>query len=477
MESNGVSNIESALDLRVPDDARETLSRPVPAGLEELLFSEGGVGPGTLWATTALRLTSTEPVPPGLLAVGLPDERSVACLVCAPTSTAPVGSVIRWHLDAVPATRQGLALDSSLADYVETAATEEHYRIASIERMEQLAGEYEQRHVVTAKLPRAHELKTIRLASQNVIVGLAAVRHDLAFDGLAAPLWQTTEAAHVVTHEGNRALLAMTLAAAFQFGGTMEVRFDEHPQRVVPAALRQFARVRGIACGEADRRAITPAEARELLRACRPCGPQLEALLEREAGRPELSPERARWLLLAGTWSELELTFMLTCAPATARAVLAGGGDPLDRVARQAQTALCRAAIVLQTLRARLERRAEEDGDQATVVEDTDATIDVEVLAPGAAVFSGVDEIPWTDQVTASQRLLVVPRATPGIDDAHLARRLALEHDATPAVLAPKGAPRSDALDGVLALSAPDHAHDLDLRIESRMLAAAVARR
>ena len=41
--------------------------------------------------------------------------------------------------------------------------------------MRELAGDYEQRHVATGKTPRAHELKTIRLASQNVIVGLAAV--------------------------------------------------------------------------------------------------------------------------------------------------------------------------------------------------------------------------------------------------------------------------------------------------------------
>ena len=475
----GVLEVESALGLHVPEQARSPLERPAPPVLAGLVCgAQEAAEPDSLWATTALRMGSEQPVPPDLLAVGFPDDRTVACLVCGRSAAA--GTVVRWHLDAVPPGAQGRLLDTSLGDFLDTYATEERHRLDGLERMSRVAAEYARNHGETGKAARAHQTRTIRLASQNVIVGLAALRHDLRFDGLAVSLWQTTQAPHVVTHEGNRALLAMTLAAAYQFGGTMEIRFDAHPQRAVPACLRQFARVHGVPCGEEDSRAITPAEARELFRACAPCGEQLERLLNREAAAGQVSFERARWLVLSGIWSQLELTFMLASAPALARSVLTGGCPVLDRSRRQAEMALCRAAAMLQTLCARLSLPDAGDDGHATVIEDVSGAVDVTVLGDeGAAVFSGVTCVPWADgdPIARGGRLVVVPRAAPELADAQLAGALAAAHEATAAVLAPKGAPRGDMPPGVVALECPDHLHDLDAGVENRLLAAAVARR
>jgi hypothetical protein len=110
-------------------------------------------------------------------------------------------------------------------------------------------------------------VRPVRIACQNVIVGLAAIAQDSSFDGLLAVAWQTCEVAHVAANEANRALAALTLCDVFQKGGTMDIRFDrkahvklhgedhffdEHPENGVPTSLRRFGRVVGVELGVDD---------------------------------------------------------------------------------------------------------------------------------------------------------------------------------------------------------------------------------
>jgi hypothetical protein len=110
-------------------------------------------------------------------------------------------------------------------------------------------------------------VRPVRIACQNVIVGLAAIAQDSSFDGLSAVAWQTCEVAHVAANETNGALATSTRCDALQNGGTMEIRFDRkarvnlhgedhffdgHPGNAVPASLRRFGRVVGVELGVDD---------------------------------------------------------------------------------------------------------------------------------------------------------------------------------------------------------------------------------
>ncbi|MEL6357967.1 MAG: hypothetical protein AAFQ37_13655, partial [Bacteroidota bacterium] len=98
-----------------------------------------------------------------------------------------------------------------------------------------------------------------------IIIGLASLHYDPVFDGLRVEAYVTCEVAHLAAGEADRAMAALLLCDAFQCGGTMEIRFGRAGQeRPVPAALRRFARVRGVEIGASDVNSISPAEAREL---------------------------------------------------------------------------------------------------------------------------------------------------------------------------------------------------------------------
>jgi hypothetical protein len=253
----------------------------------------------------------------------------------------------------------------------------------------------------------------------------------------------------------------------------MEIRFDDHPERAVPALLRQWARCEGIALSD-EVRAIAPSEARQLMLAATEMPDELRRRVERLIGGGRLSVERLCYMLLAGIWRPLELTFLVGTSPRAAD-ILAGGSDPLNRPRHQAELDLCRAAVMSGTLQARLEQPPIE---QATAIEDYRNPITWTVDDGGATIrFSGVDgALPWLDrEVEPASEAIVLPRPYPDAADCEQARALAAAGYPV-VILTPKDVERLPAGD-IRHLRHPDRLSVIDRGIAARLLESRVGRR
>ena len=166
--------------------------------------------------------------PRNLLPIAVIDEASIACIVCRDHEAATVAEpVVRWFLSDVSPEHQGALIDVDAYEYLESLDDELAARPDGLRRvLDQIGPAYHEAYLSKEKRPRDFVIRPVRIACQNVIVGLAAFAQDSTFDGLSVVAWQTCEVPHVATHEGNRALAALTLCDAFQNGGTMEIRFD-----------------------------------------------------------------------------------------------------------------------------------------------------------------------------------------------------------------------------------------------------------
>jgi len=481
-----LERLEATLGLRLGQELKEFLSAPAPDALRQRVYraSEGGSDRNLHWAVTMMRFLSAQPVDRDLLPVAAVDDRSYACVVCEQAGDAPkpdLGAVVRWHLDDVPRRAQRELLDVDVLAYFDTLEREEHTRKEGFAQLERLAEDYCASHDHGAKLPRAHECRPIRLACQNVIIGNAGFCYDARFNGLAVCAWQTCEAPHVAAHEGDRALAALTLAEAFRTGGTMEIRFDEHPERAVPARLQQFARTRGITLGGNDACAITPTEARQLLQAVTPMPPELAARVRAVTNRGEQSVERACYVLLSGIWKPIELDFLLATS-SRSMLILQGGSDVLNRGARQAETAIARAAAMAGTLFARLSL-APEQPREAESIEDERLGVEWRIIGDAAAVlFTSVTGglLPWqrgsTVDLEDGQPLLVLVRPLLGPGDPELAAELARAEGATAATLEAPDAQVVYQGGDIAQLIYPDRLQTLDRQIERRLLSCRVGR-
>ena len=220
---------------------------------------------------------------PALLPLCVVDDGSLALVVLQPTGEGgpPPGAVLRWFLTPVDDARQLELLDVHPLLYVASLEEELRARPVGLSRiLDEIGPAYEQTYIEHEKRPRDFVVRPVRIACQNVIVGLAAIAQDSTFDGLSVPAWQTCELPHVATHEGNRALAALMLCDAFQNGGTMEVRFDRrarvlvdgatidykgHPEGGGPASHVDTGRTVGVGSGQTRPRALLARGTRALL--------------------------------------------------------------------------------------------------------------------------------------------------------------------------------------------------------------------
>ena len=331
-----------------------------------------------------------------LLPLALVDRDSIACVVLRDGFAGLAeGEVVRVHVADVPVERQLRALDVNALFYVHSLEEELKARPEGLRRiLDYIGPAYEQTYLEHEKRPRDFVVRPVRIACQNVIVALGAIAQDAAFDGLSVVAWQTCEVPHVAAHEANRALAALTLADAFQNGGTMEIRFDRkarvildgevvefdgHPEKRVPASLRRFGRTVGVDLGAEDPAAITPAEARSLFLAITPMPPALRRRALHAEQVHGITPERLCFTLLSQTWREIELDFQLACSE-RAHSILTGGADWRDRSARQAEMEVARAAIMTGMLFRKLNTRdAAGSADGVRVVEDASLGVEWQV--------------------------------------------------------------------------------------------------
>ncbi|MEU1179917.1 hypothetical protein ABZ464_20120 [Streptomyces sp. NPDC005820] len=453
------------------EDARETLRRVVPA---DLLSS--------------------------LVPLAVVDEASLACAVLKPLSdgdrTLAPGTVVRLFLGDVPPSRQLALLDVDPLLYIASLEEELSAREAGLTRMlDEIGPAYERAFIDHDRRPRDFVVRPVRLACQNVVVGYAAIAQDSAFDGLSVPAWMTAEVPHVATHEANRALAALMLCDAFARGGTIEVRFDRpasvhldgrtiryagHPEGRVPAGLRRYGRTRGVPLGADDPASISPAEARELFLAVTPMPRGLRERVRSAVATDGIGPERVCYALLSQVWRELELELLLATSEQGA-SVLAGGADWTHRSLRQAESDVCRAALMAGMYFRRLNGRDSAGAtDGVRIAEDVSAGVTWTVHEDTAAVeYHMPDPVipPWSahdSALPAARSLTVLPRVHVSDRDRAVVRALRTRGTAG-ALLLPQDTRLPFEAD-VPVLRCPDRLADLDRAIEEKLLTSRLAR-
>lgn len=492
-------NIGAKLRVELPPELSALYRRCEWPQLEHLLYRwvSDDTRVHVLEAMVAMHKSAREwgiPPPIGLIPIMPVDDASLACLVCRPLrgkAAANVGKVVRWHLGDVPERARCQVLDVGLQEYLDTVSADLAARERGLERMKGIANEYALKHGDGSR-PRSYETRPIRLAVQNVIIGLAAFRYEQSFDGMMVEAWQACQVPHVNALEGVRGLLAMTLAQAFHDGGTMELRFSEHTEGAIPAVLTQFARTQNIVLGSCGADVISPEESRKLLHAVTPMPPGLREGIDAAVRAGHVSPERACVLLLAKTWNPVELEFILRVSP-RANEILRGGSDVLDRVSVQAEYEICAAAAMLGMLVARLSSPEAGPSSTTTVLEDERTRVGW-IIDPRQAVAKFGTEtdvrIPWLEigstlpaRVGPDAPLFVLPRII--VDDGVLLTAEALYESAlanlgggTVAILHPRDAHVSGPLPpGVRRLVCPDDGRALAATIERKLQSSRIGRK
>ncbi len=454
--------------------------------LEKYIYWPGGaegVANSLSWAT-GLLANSFHPFPPNYLPLLPVDDLSLACVACETDGDADAGvwEVRRWHLGAVPPNHQGALLDTDLRAYVDGLAQEMRARPSGLAELKKVAERYQQEYVNKGARPRGSVLRPIQLACQNVIIGLAALRHDSVFDGLRVVVYLTCEAPHVGAHEGDRAMLGMMLCDAFQNGGTMEIRFgDRRREETVPPAIARFGRTAGVPVGQEDPACISPAEARDLFMAVTPMPEELRMRCEELFDRGILSPERLCFTLMAGVFTAIELDYIVAVT-GRAGSILRGGATAVTSGSGSAEIEVCRAALMVGMLQRFLDGQdaAGASSTAVRVFEDGQQRISWSVLDSAAAVMiEGAESVPWgfrSRDGDHADAIICVPRGLPIPADVGLVRELeeqypgiavALLVPADMAELLPAGTP---------VMTCPDRLVDLDADIERRLTSLRVGR-
>ncbi|MFF0544121.1 hypothetical protein ACFYTF_14925 [Nocardia thailandica] len=462
--------------------------------------------PSVGWARE-LAASSPWPMPDNLFPLLPVDDESFACVVVAPLDRPDLpgaGVVVRWHLGLTRPEQQAALLDTDAGAYVTSVVEELAARPRGLTRiLDEIGPAYEVAYLGKSKRPRDFVIRPVRIACQNVIIGLAAFAHDSGIDGMGVLAWQTCEVPHVATHEANRALAALMLCDAYSSGGTMEIRFDRparlsasgvgrsgaplaietryrgHPEMRVPASLRRFARAAGFELGADDPAAVSPREARLLFRAVTPMPPELAARVDAAVDAGIATPERFCYALLADVWRPIELDYLLATTD-RAGSILAGGADWQDRDARRAEAEVSRVAVLLGMLFRRLNATdaAAADGS-ARLIEDMKVGVRWHIDPQwGSVRFTGLADgmaLPWTDRRTATvTEVTVYPRAF--VTEATAARVAADVGAGVSALAVPADCDLPQLPPHVVVLVCPDRTEDLDKAVERKLLAGRTTR-
>lgn len=503
-------------NLRVPAGLVEALDAPAPE-LSALLYGTPGNNGQSLYEIAALINESAWPLPNNLIPLVAVDERSIACVVVSDLDGAALegeGAVVRWHLDVADERHQASLLDTDWAAYLDSCVEELRFRAAGLDRvLNEIGPAYDVNYLGAERRPRDFVVRPVRIACQNVIVALGALAFDSSIDGMSIVAWQTCEVPHVLAHEANRALAALMLCDAFQSGGTMEIRFDRparivasgrsrhngelveidaryagHPEGRVPASLRRYGRTVGIALGGKDGSAISPDEARALFLAVTPMPDSLRARVLQAVDAGLASPERLCFTLLSSQlWKEIELDFMLAISARTG-SIIRGGASWRDRSARQAESNVSRAALMLGMFFRRLIGMdgAGSRTEDARVLEDSRRATSWEAVPDvGAVRFNRVSEmlLPWVSPAVGAPWLAEDSQVTvlmrTALDQEIVDLAAGFTTAGVVGIIIPRGAVWSDGLTippRIAILECPLRESELDIEIERKLLIARTAR-
>ena len=496
--SNGVSeHLERERGLAMPPSLKKVFEYSWPDTVADLLYGPDLAPERDLRRVEEEIDSSNWPLLPNLVPLVALDEKSFACVVASDiddTALPGEGAVVRWHTELVNDRHQAALLDTDCFLFVESLVEELAVRPLGLRRMlYEIGPAYEESFLAKSERPRDFVVRPVRIACQNVIIGLAAIAQESSFDGLSVVAWQACEVAHVATHEANRALAVITLCDAFQNGGTMEIRFDKparivldgqpmqytgHPESRVPASLRRYGRTVGVELGSDDPGAITPREARALFEAITPMPPELRRRVQFAIAHLGLSPERLYFTLLKPIWRDIELDYLIATSPRL-ESILSGGAPWTDRLARQAESDVCRSAVMTGMLHRRLNGSdaAGVDG-AARVVEDRKRGVEWSIdESTGSVRFTGLDasaSLPWSAKLVATEELTIVPRAYVTMDT--LQEIEELSRQGLTALVVAAGARLPSGCEDLTVLRCPDRLPDIDKAIEEKLLAARISR-
>ena len=190
---------------------------------------------------------------------------------------------------------------------------------------------------------------------------------------------------------------------------------------------------------------------------------------------------------MAGIWSHIELAYILATTP-RAPTILEGASDPQFRLARSAETEICRAALMTGMLLRRLDHATEAVESSTTVDLHEDWKLDTNwaVRSDLAAIaFSAIpgQALPWcpsgriTHLPKNREAIIVLPRGTPLPSDADLLGQIQAEQpEAAVFLLVPADADMA-AFSDVPFFLCPQSLDELDQAIRRKLDTLKIARR
>ncbi len=129
--------------------------------------------------------------------------------------------------------------------------------------VENLSFQYD--HKEGGQLPRSHVWRPYRFCVQDVVLGIAVIRHSRIYNRLEVDVYLTASTEDYPTDSGCRALTLIVLSDAYKSGGSMEIKFTSHVEGgVVPRELIALANNFNIRLEHVEKGGVSPGEAKRL---------------------------------------------------------------------------------------------------------------------------------------------------------------------------------------------------------------------
>jgi hypothetical protein len=291
------------------------------------------------------------------------------------------------------------SVSDGFADYLQECFTDWKYRMVGLRTMESHVTQFEEDYLNQGKLPRNHVWRPFRFCSQDVVLGLAVVRHSIDNNWLEVDVCLTSDVPEYEPGSGAKMTASFLLSEAYKCGGSMEIRFTDNVEdRHVPRALCDLCDTYGVTLQHAAHGRITPLEARRLYVALTDFTPVLRDQIQALARVGRLSQERACYAVHHGLWTRAELETIVLGSP-RADSILGGDAQPEQRHLYQNDLAHARASVMGGFLDRKLAKRARGDGNEALDLEDDVRPLEISFDPTYyAKVYSCSEElpVPWT---------------------------------------------------------------------------------
>ncbi len=411
----GIDKVEDVLGVRFPEEYRAFLSRygAITIGQVRVYGISYPVDsePSIVWALRGLWEVFPE-MPRSLIPIrDLAESGAVACIECqSAESKSSEAPVVLWKFDPQEDEQNPVFLSEGFAAYLSETLTEFKHRRAALSILEQHVAKFETDYLSQGKLPRNHIWRPFRFCSQDVVLGLAVVRHSIDNNCLEVDVCLTSDVPEYEPGSGAKWMASFLLSEAYKCGGSMEIRFSTNVEDGhVPRALCDLCDAYGVVLEHAADGRITPLEARSLYVALTDFSPALRDEIQGLARVARLSEERACYAVHHGLWTRAELETIVLGAP-RGDSILGGDAQPEQRHLYQSDLAHARASVMGGLLDRKLAKRLRGDADEALDLEDDVRPLEV-AFDPTyyAKVYCSTEQMPVPWVVGQSQDTAGLP--------------------------------------------------------------------